>query len=146
MTACAPSVWDAPAVRAPRPCKPYGAAGVPAPLSSHLAQKPWSLARSGSSAALVDELAPVTAVTPPRESTHCPLAHPPPRIELRVGCDISEDGGCRHFDETSGDKPGSCNLDFFVWCSQLPLQAPSQSLPLPSPPMTNAWPVMPIPP
>jgi hypothetical protein len=30
MTAYDPSVWDARAVRALRPCKPYGAAGVPA--------------------------------------------------------------------------------------------------------------------
>jgi hypothetical protein len=30
MTACDPSVWGARAVRAPRPYKPYGPAGVPA--------------------------------------------------------------------------------------------------------------------
>ena len=77
MTGSDPSVWDAPAVRAPRPCKPYGAAGRPRPpafrLTWHRNHGVWL--EGGSSAALFDELAPVTLVTPPRESTHCPLAH-----------------------------------------------------------------------
>ena len=79
MTGSDPSVWDAPAVRAPRPCKPYGAAGVLARrtfVSPGRETMEFDSKAFEAPAAFFDELAPVTLVTPPRESTHCPLAHP----------------------------------------------------------------------
>ena len=78
MTACDPSVWGARAVRAPRPCKPYGAGGVPArrPFRLTWPRNHGVWLEGGCGPALFDELAPVTPITPPRESTHCPLAHP----------------------------------------------------------------------
>jgi len=56
---------------------PYGAAGVLARRTfGSPGTETMEFGSKAAPAAFFDELAPVTLVTPPRESTHCPLAHP----------------------------------------------------------------------